>query len=121
VNETPRPNCARCDSPLADADNFCRHCGLALNGRHLPSVRNGASLPAAWQPSLPSSVVKGAAVVAAGTIAQRLATGLLRRVFRRAAQRERAQAELVRRDDAPPVEGQVVSETFFVRRIRIRR
>lgn len=117
--------CGRCDSPLAAEDNFCRHCGLALNGRNLPSVRSGTNLPAAWQPSLPSTVVKGAAVVAAGTLAQRLARGLLRRALggssKPKAKPERRATELVARDDEPLDGAQFVSETVLMRRIRTRR
>ena len=46
-------------------DNFCRRCGAAVGAR-LPAVRGQLS-PAIWKPQVPR-IVKGAAVMAAGTV-----------------------------------------------------
>jgi hypothetical protein len=74
-----------------------------------------------WQPQV-SPVVKGAAVMAAGTIGQfvfrRLVSGLVGRGP------ERTRAIKVRRpkgDDGMIDEAQVITETIMMRRVRIRR
>ena len=118
--------CGRCSPPYDPEDNFCRHCGLALREQQLPSVREGPHLPAVREISVPSVVAKGAAVVAAGTIAEavlrRLVGGVLRRkpsMPRMTAKRSKGEA--VPKEDATPEETQVLSETLFVRHLRIRR
>ncbi len=125
--ETPADTllCGRCDTLYDPEDNFCRHCGLPLHEQHLPSVRDSRDLPAVWQPSLPATVIKGAALVAAGTLAPRLALGLLRRALRRGPKAShsparRAKGEVLPQQDAMPEDAQVVSETFLLRRVRIR-
>ena len=74
--------CGRCASVCDPDDNFCRHCGLPLHEQQLPSVRDGHEVPAVWQPPLPPVVVKGAAFVAAGTLAEVLVRRLVRGVLR---------------------------------------
>lgn len=128
--ETPPETllCGRCATAYDPEDNFCRHCGLALHERQLPSVRDGQELPAVWQPPLPAAVVKGAAFVAAGTLAEvlmrRLLCGALRRSPRPRASRppaRQAKGEVVPRENRMPEDAQLVSETLLMRRVRIRR
>ena len=107
-------------------DNFCRQCGLALTDERLPSVRNGRALPVAWRPPLPVVVVKGAAFVVAGTLAEvflrRLVRGAVRRRPWRAKTPARREPTQVEPHEAPlPDDTQMVSETLLLRRIRFRR
>ncbi|OGO50590.1 MAG: hypothetical protein A2148_04915 [Chloroflexi bacterium RBG_16_68_14] len=118
--------CGRCATVCDPEDNFCRQCGLPLREQYLPSVREGRELPAVWQPSLPAAVVKGAVFVAAGTLGQRLLRSLLRRALqrRRPAPRtpaRRAKGEVVPRQEELLEDIQLESETFLLRRVRIRR
>jgi hypothetical protein len=114
--------CPRCERLCDLDDNFCRRCGLALSEQRLPSVRK-ASLPARWQPQFRGVVVRGAAYLAAGAIARRL----LRAVASRALGRARpqpparvAKGEVVSANGGT-ADAQLVSETFLLRRVRIRR
>jgi hypothetical protein len=78
-----------------------------------------------WQPPVPVAVVKGAAFVAAGTIAEILVRRMVRSAFNRAPKATRAPArrrsQVVEMDDPLPDDTQVVSETMLFRRIRFRR
>ena len=118
--------CGRCASVCDPEDNFCRHCGLPLHDdSKLPSIRNGA-MPVAWRPPLPAAVVKGAAFVAAGTLAEMFLRQLVRNAFGRgrgASQPPagRPSTQLTNREQPLSVETQVVSETFLLRRVRFRR
>lgn len=111
--------CQVCASLIDDADNFCRRCGASLAVR-LPAVRSN---PAAmiWQPAA-SPVVRGAAVMAAGTIGQfllrRAVTGLI------SGGRERARRAIPvgrSRNDGMVDEAQIITETLMMRRVRVRR
>ncbi len=124
--ETPPPEtllCGRCANAYDAEDNFCRQCGAPLHDPQLPSVRDEASLPAVWRPPLRAVVVRGAAFVAAGTMAEML----IRRLVRRALSRRPASP--VRREATPATEpdetadgdAEMVSETLLLRRIRFRR
>ena len=127
--ETPPPEtllCGRCAATYESEDNFCRECGLSFSDEQLPSLRDSRNLPVAWRPPLPVAVVKGAAFVVAGTLAEillrRLARGAVRRRPWRAktpARREPAQVEP--REASMPDDTQMVSETLLLRRIRFRR
>ena len=117
--------CGRCAGERGPDDHFCRHCGLALDERNLPAVR-GPNTPAVWRPSLPPTVVRGAAVVAAGKLAEILLRRMARNVFQRESKPSKKpprpdKAEVVPRDEQLPEDAEVVSETFFMRRIRLRR
>ncbi len=128
-NGVPPPHtslCSRCGVPYDQEDNFCRHCGLSFQGAQLPSVRNGSQLPVVRRAPLPAAVVRGVAVIAAGTVAELL----LRRLARGASRRlpgmskgpaMRSKNEIAAREDAMPVDAALVSETLLLRRIRIRR
>ena len=118
--------CGRCASVCDPEDNFCRYCGLPLHDdSKLPSVHNGA-MPVAWRPPLPAAVVKGAAFVAAGTLAEMVLRRLVRSAFGRgrgASQppARRPSTQVTNRERPLSVETQVVSETFLLRRVRFRR
>jgi hypothetical protein len=97
---------------------------MSLREQYLPAV-SSASLPALWRPSVTNAVVKGAAYVAAGKVAEMLLRRLVRGAWRRAPvralvpARKAAAPEVVA--DAEADDAQVVSDTLFVRRVRIRR
>lgn len=123
--------CARCGTACDLGDNFCRQCGLALRAdapRQLPVPHEGI-LPAVWRPPVPTMVVRGAAVVAAGTLAEMMVRRLVRSVFGGGAKRSRettlparsANGAVAPREDAMPEDTQMVSETLLLRRIRFRR
>ena len=117
--------CGRCATACEAEDNFCRHCGMALQDRPLPSVRQAAPLPAVWRPRVPGAVVRGAAFVAAGTIAEALVRRMVRRALGRTAGARapaaRSRRAAVVRPEPMPDDAQVVSDTVLFRRVRIRR
>jgi hypothetical protein len=97
---------------------------MALHEPQLPAISNGRHLPTVWQPPVPVAVVKGAAFVAAGTIAEILVRRMVRSAFNRAPKATRPPARrraVVEMDDPLPDDTQVVSETMLFRRIRFRR
>ena len=113
-----KPDCYSCGLPLDTDDNFCRRCGASLRAS-VPAVR-GAIAPAVWRPNVPP-VVKGAAVMAAGTIGQyvfrRVVSGLLNGNGRsRAGGRLRVPSR-----DGMVDEAQIITETVMLRRVRVRR
>jgi hypothetical protein len=117
MNET---YCVACGGGIDAEDNFCRRCGMAAREQRLPSVRRESPL-ALWRPQV-SPAVKGAAVMAAGTLGQFL--------FRRAVSgvlggSNRSQAIKIRRPrergDGLADEAQIITETVMMRRVRIRR
>lgn len=114
------PACRACDFPLDPGDNFCRRCGLAV-AAPLPAVRGSLS-PAAWQPQV-SPVVKGAAVMAAGTIGQFVLRRVVSSLLGGGAKRSprRLQVARPRERDGMVDEAQVITETIMMRRVRIRR
>ena len=130
--------CPRCGSSHDREDNFCRRCGAALHASRVPMVRDERSyVPVPWRETMPV-VVRGAAVVAAGTLAEavlrrlvaRALRGLIhpseqpvRRAGRRAwlpVRRQPEKAEVVESSEAVGDGDHVVSETFLFRRVRLR-
>jgi hypothetical protein len=113
--------CSACTFAIDEADNFCRRCGLAVDETALPVPRGNTSLTV-WRPQA-SPVVKGAAVMAAGTIGQfvvrraisSLVGGTGAKKKRRSLFRSRV------RDDGLVDEAQIITETVMMRRVRIRR
>ena len=118
----PAPACSSCASSIDDADNFCRQCG-APAANTLPAVRSMSAVTV-WQPQVPS-VVKGAAVVAAGTVGQFLFRRAVRSLFAGNSQRTRAGAIRIKpprkQRDGMIDEAQIITETVMLRRVRIRR
>jgi len=126
------PGCGRSHDP---EDSFCRHCGAALRGTRVPMVRHGSSYALApWREGLPIAV-RGAAVVAAGTLAEAILRRLIGRALRRStrpssgagrqanlpSRRQAEKAELVDGSEVTYGDDQVVTETFLFRRVRLRR
>lgn len=116
----PNSICTSCSTSLETDDNFCRQCGAAHNDGQLPAMRRTTSVTL-WRPQA-SPVVKGAAVMAAGTIGQfvvRRAIGGL--INGRTRQTRRSIFPLRRRSDGMVDEAQIITETVMMRRVRIRR
>ena len=115
--------CGRCATLCDPDDNFCRQCGLSLTEQRLPSVRNRSALPAVWRPPVPAVVVKGAAFVLVGTLAEAFLRRLARRTFgddRPSATRS-GNHGVVPAGDPPASDGEVMSETVLLRHTRVRR
>jgi len=118
--------CGRCSAPYDPEDNFCRKCGFALHEVGVPAVREGRYEPVVWQPSV-APVVKGAAVIAAGTLAELLLRRVVSRMFRprnltpfQSDSAKRA-ARVIEREEPVTSDTQIVSETLVLRRMRFRR
>ena len=113
--------CHACSFGIDGADNFCRRCGAAVAVAQLPAVRTN-SLPAVWRPQA-SPMVKGAAVMAVGTVGQfvfrRVVGGLLASGGR--TKKHRAIRIKNLRSDGMIDEAQIITETIMMRRVRIRR
>lgn len=110
--------CPTCGVNVDAEDNFCRQCGASTGRAQLPAVRT-AALPMMWKPTV-SPVVKGAAVMAAGTAGQYL----LRRVvggFTGGGRRRAINLRRPRGGDGMVDEAQIITETVMMRRVRIRR
>jgi len=103
---------------LAVDDNFCRHCGTSLSAIHgLPAVRRPHSLTL-WRSNVPP-VVKGAAVMAAGTVGQYVVRRMITNIITGAGKKP---GRAVRKaGDGMFDEAQVVTEMVMMRRVRIRR
>jgi hypothetical protein len=117
----PANTCSACTFGIDQGDNFCRRCGLALEeSAPLPVARGSTSLTI-WRPQA-SPVVKGAAVMAAGTLGQfvvrRAISSLLGEGPRK---KRRSLFPSRRRDDGLVDEAQIITETVMMRRVRIRR
>ena len=110
-------DCYSCGLPLATDDNFCRRCGASMHAQ-VPAVRAELA-PAVWRPNVPP-VVKGAAVMAAGTIGQyvfrRVVGGLLN-----PGTRKPRRLGGWPRGDGMVDEAQIITETVMLRRVRVRR
>ena len=114
-------SCDACQSTLDAGDNFCRRCGVPSATPQLPVVRSAAPV-AVWR-SQASPVVKGAAVMAAGTVGQfivrRVIGGLL---SGGGARKHRAiRIKNPHGNDGLVDEAQIITETIMMRRVRIRR
>ncbi|MCH8064437.1 MAG: hypothetical protein IIC90_01245 [Chloroflexi bacterium] len=115
--------CGRCQESRDLDDNFCRHCGFSLLEQPpLPSVRSTRLLPAIRPPSVPATVAKGAAFVAAGKLAELLVRRMARSVLGGGkSPRKPTNAKLVSEREATLQTSEIVSETVLLRQIRIRR
>lgn len=109
--------CPACGVGVDADDNFCRRCGASTGRAQLPAVRT-AALPMAWKPTV-SPVMKGAAVMAAGTAGQ----FLLRRVVGgfTGGRRRSINIRRPRGGDGMVDDAQIITETVMMRRVRIRR
>ena len=114
------PTCHTCAALIDEEDHFCRQCGAAAGRASLPAVRRSA-LPVVWQPQI-SQVVKGAAVMAAGTVGQFIFRRVVSSMLGNGGKKQRAvQIRRPRGDDGMVDEAQVITETIMMRRVRIRR
>ena len=116
----PPTKCAACDFSMDEADNFCRRCGVSVGQAGLPVAREPASVTV-WKPQT-SPVIKGAAVMAAGTLGQfvvRRVIGSL--IGGNGKGRRRSIFPTRRQDDGLLDEAQIITETVMLRRVRIRR
>jgi len=115
-------SCSACELACDDGDNYCRRCGVAFREADLPAVR-GTSAMTIWQPQVPP-MIKGAAVVAAGTVGQFLFRRVIRSLLAGDGRASRAGAIRVKRprhDDGLVDEAQIITETVMLRRVRVRR
>ena len=115
--------CGRCQEGCDLDDNFCRHCGFSLLEQPpLPSVQSARQLPVIRPLSVPATVAKGAAFVAAGKLAELLVRRMARSVLGGGKSPPKpAKAELVSKREATAQSSEIVSETVLLRQIRIRR
>jgi hypothetical protein len=115
--------CGRCEAACDSSDRFCRQCGLLLHDTRLPSQWDEARMPVPWRPAPASIVVKGAAIVAAGTVAEMLIRRIVRGLLSADEKDERAKELTVVSEPNGNGHGQseVVTETLLFRRIRFRR
>ena len=112
--------CPSCSFALDPDDNFCRRCGAAYRRANLPVVRPASTL-ALWRPAV-SPVVKGAVVMAAGTIGQMAIRRLVNSVLGSGKSRQSGIRMVAPRDrDGMVDEAQIITETVMMRRVRIRR
>ncbi len=112
--------CPSCGAGVGNDDNFCRKCGIAVRAA-LPALRQN-SVPTAWQPAV-SPVMKGAAVMAAGTVAQFLLRRVVGNVLDAARPRKRSPLRITRprERDGMVDDAQIITEMVMMRRVRVRR
>lgn len=117
--------CGGCDGACDLQDNFCRYCGFSLAAEPTPpSFQRARLLPAIRTPSVPATVAKGAAFVAAGKIAEIIVRRVARNVLRGSSNGAKKGELLPTRTKRAPETLQtteVVSETVLVRQTRVRR
>jgi hypothetical protein len=113
------PRCVSCESVLDADDNFCRRCGAPVAA--LPAVRGNMSTTV-WQPAV-SPVVKGAAVMAAGTVGQFLFRRMVGNLLGggRSRKTNAIRVKRQRDDDGMVDEAQIITEMIMTRRVRVRR
>ena len=114
--------CGGCDGTCDLQDNFCRYCGFSLvDEPALPSFQTSRLLPAIRTPSVPATVAKGAAFVAAGKIAEIVVRRVARNVLGGGRSNGASKGELVPAKPETLHTTEVVSETVLLRQTRIRR
>lgn len=115
------PTCHACSAALDPDDNFCRRCGVEAGHAALPVVRPNAT-PAVWRPASMPPVVKGAAVMAAGTVGQFVLRRMVGNLLSGGRTRKTRALRLgSSRDDGMMDEAQIITETVMMRRVRVRR
>ncbi len=129
-NDLPREGelllCEHCGAPYDPKDEVCRKCGRTLPDSQVPAVRRDYQ-PTLWRPAVPVVVV-GAAAIAAGTLAEIILRRIIKRIFRpssllparRDSAKKPAKVLEPEEEDMEP-EAHIESETFVLRRIRLRR
>ena len=113
-------SCTACAFAIDDGDNFCRRCGVAVTEAQLPTVRT-STMPTIWRTQA-SPVVKGAAVMAAGTVGQFLVRRVIGGLLTAGAPKSHRAIRIKNpRSDGMVDEAQIITETIMMRRVRIRR
>jgi hypothetical protein len=120
--------CRRCSAPYEPEDEFCRKCGAPLQGSRMPAVRRDYQ-PTPWRPAVPT-VVGGAAAIAAGTLAEIILRRLVKKIFkpssllptlRNSSKKPAKIVEKEEEEEGMEPEARIESETFVLRRVRMRR
>jgi hypothetical protein len=106
---------------MDETDNFCRRCGQRAGRTGLP-VERASTAVTLWRPQA-SPMVKGAAVMAAGTIGQFVVRRAIGSLMGGGGKRGRKRSifPIRRGDDGLADEAQIITETVMLRRVRIRR
>jgi hypothetical protein len=113
--------CGRCASGCEVDDNFCRNCGLALRDQSLPAVRE-QRVPVARQSAVRALAIRGATTIAVGAFVQLVAARLARNALERITPAQRpTRLGVVPRRHPEAEDAGIESETFFMRRVRVRR
>ena len=120
THNAPTIICGRCATVCDLGDSFCKRCGMTLSDEQLPLSRQQL-LPDVRRPRVPAAVVRAVAAVAVGTLTEIMARRLAREAGRRVANVVRlpigrGKPNALRLVDDE--EGQLVSDTVFIRRIR---
>jgi hypothetical protein len=111
--------CGSCNFTIEEGDNFCRRCGASA-AVGVPAVRSSTSMTV-WKPQA-SPIVKGAAVMAAGTIGQFIVRRAIGNLIGGGSHgRRRSILPIRARGDGLVDEAQIITETVMMRRVRIRR
>ena len=124
--------CTVCGAYGSLDDTFCRRCGTALRNSRLPAGRHG--LPARrtaaplvlWRQAAPV-LAQGAALVAAGVVAEWLVRSLAKSAFRLplsmlgSPKRSKSKALALKRKSSLSEGGVAISETVVMRRVILRR
>ena len=117
--------CLTCGSEGTLEDNFCRRCGAAQRNSRLP-VKRTAGPPVLWHRAAPA-LAQGAALIAAGVVAEWLLRSATRGAVRlpllawKRSQRPKSKAVALRQKDSLPEGGLAISETVIMRRVILRR
>ena len=70
--------CACCGTKVDRVDNFCRHCGVALNRPDLPTIVSRCMLPVPWTLAR-GPLLRGVAALVLGTAVELARRGIARR------------------------------------------
>ncbi|HEX2923604.1 MAG TPA: hypothetical protein VHS28_06215 [Chloroflexota bacterium] len=121
--------CARCGSRFDTGDNYCRRCGVTLDGRGLPTVVTRSLLPVPWSAAR-GPLIRGVVALAVGTVAEIVRREVARRVVSTdpsqalalltAGKPVEGRRGLFSRSKTPKGEYEVV-ETFVQRRLSFRK
>jgi hypothetical protein len=104
--------CRSCRARLADADNYCRKCGAAVEIIDVDVVRRGPASPApTFRDTALPALTQGAAVIVAGTLLRFAVKHLIARQLS-----GRGPLSLQRRQGAAG--GAVVEELIYYRRVQ---
>jgi hypothetical protein len=71
--------CARCGARFDTGDNYCRRCGVTVDGHGLPTVITRSLLPVPWSAAR-GPVIRGVVALAVGTVAELVRREVARRV-----------------------------------------